>query len=365
MYKSVNGYGIISLAIIVFAVVSCSVSPNVPESPTRIVHQIITKVISTPTTQDDSDNTIDASESTPTITSLPKPLPTSTLSPIKSSYLAYTSARGGGSDIYIIQADGGEPQQLTFGCGSGGDCENTAPSWSHDGSRIAFISDRSGRYKGDFDIYILEVETGEISRLTNTDDLEVCPSWSPGDDYIAYDSDQRDQPGMHIVSLLSGGRRVFGSEEVSQGLCPQWSANGEKIAYYCESDQFGQERKICIADADGNNQRIIEGDYLGFGGFSWSPDSKFIVLVGSTSINDFGLLLINTITEEIELLRPVSGWAYSPTWSPDGNHIAFSSGGAWENEIYIINSDGTGLLQLTENDFDDYDVSWAPVSLLR
>jgi len=51
---------------------------------------------------------------------------------------------------------------------------------------------------------------------------------------------------------------------------------------------------------------------------------------------------------------------WMPSWSPDGDHIAFASDRDGDWEIYVINADGTDLRQITDNDHGDWDPSWSP-----
>ena len=52
----------------------------------------------------------------------------------------------------------------------------------------------------------------------------------------------------------------------------------------------------------------------------------------------------------------------SPTWSPDGARIAFVTGRDGNDEIYIMNADGSGLRNLTQHPADDWSPAWSPVA---
>lgn len=160
-------------------------------------------------------------------------LPNFDLSPAWSpdgSQIAFTRAApsprsdDAGAGIYVVSPEGGEPRKLTD--------DGIDADWSPDGTRMAFTSyrDRFGRtcfhecgISGE--IYVLDIESGETERLTESEANDGSPAWSPDGRFIAFTSD-RSNPEQHeneIYVMTASGedvRRV--TENAVWDLEPAW-----------------------------------------------------------------------------------------------------------------------------------------------
>lgn len=111
--------------------------------------------------------------------------------------IAFTSNRGGNTDLWIMNADGSNPKQLTDGQG-----QNTQPAWSPDGKQIAFVSDRNGNPE----IYSVQIDGTGLTRLTDDPGIDTDPAWSQTGDRLFFSSNR--DSGMEIYSLLLGSNKV-------------------------------------------------------------------------------------------------------------------------------------------------------------
>jgi dipeptidyl aminopeptidase/acylaminoacyl peptidase len=123
--------------------------------------------------------------------------------------------------LFVVGVEGGEPRQLTSG-----DFEDTTPTWSPDGRRIAFASARHEDWDTtlDADIYLVDADGGEPERLTGLDGYCSAPAWSPDGTKIAYlfTPDVMNEPRhgrVATVEVATGERRIL-AEELDRNCAP-------------------------------------------------------------------------------------------------------------------------------------------------
>lgn len=118
-------------------------------------------------------------------------------------------------------------------------------SWSPDGMTVAFASNRSG----DSDVYLIDVESGRVTRLTDDPVHDADPAWSPDGSKIAFTSHRNDVP--HICVMRRDGSDAAC---VTQGTQPSWSPDGARLTFYRDTPKG---TRIFIADADGSGVRQL------------------------------------------------------------------------------------------------------------
>ena len=229
--------------------------------------------------------------------------------------VAFVSDRDGNLEIYAVNADGSEMARLT-----NNDADDWQPVWSPDGRRIAFVSERDGN----LEIYAVNVDGSDLTRLSNNPSGDWSPAWSPDGRRIVYVSAREIVPRYapahtEIYAMNADGSeitRLTNSDRVARE--PAWSPDGRRIAF---SSSYGHAHSsIYVMDMDGSNARMAWGGIPGYGP-AWSPDGRRIVFTNYPGRGD-----IQTGDTEIYTINADgSGWTqltdndygdYSPSWGP-------------------------------------------------
>jgi Tol biopolymer transport system component len=244
-------------------------------------------------------------------------------------HIAFTAQTTTGEQIVVMDADGSGRQQLTT---QGG----VSPTWSPDGTRIAFGS-TYGVYKG---IFTMRADGSSMTRLTTSlFELQNDPGWSPDSSQILFDVPRPDGSDLYIMNVDGSGVRLL-RPNAYHG---RWSPDGTRIAFggLTSTGCSG----LLLMKADGSAETNLTPTMCHYNyDPDWSPDGNRIVFVGAC-----GLCIVKADGSEITTVpMPALGALSHPVWSPNGTQIAFTAGDWYGDKIYIINVDGSGLTLLTE-----------------
>ncbi len=268
--------------------------------------------------------------------------------------VAFASADGRSRDydIFVMDIQSREQRQVTFIAS-----RDLYPSWSPDGSRIVFASDREGV----FNLYTVDENGENRTRLTNSSGDDIHPDWSPDGSKIAFASDQAS--AVHQVYWMdprTGHQQKLTQSNIGMDY-PRWSPDGTKIAFYSAVvvKASGVLRQIWQVSADGTGLKSLIRD----GEFNdepvLSPTLKHIAFT-STRDDNTDIYIFDRDSRQILRLTHHPSSDSQPSWSPDGKHLAFISHRSGNVDIYRINADGGGLVNLTRSDADESMPVWSP-----
>lgn len=241
--------------------------------------------------------------------------------------------------IVFVAETGGVPDVHAIGEPSGGLIRLTDdgfgprhPSLSPDGHLLAFDGDADGNR----DIYVMGIDGTDLRRLTTHPGLDEQAAWSPDGQRIAFVSDRAGDRNVYVIDLEEADaeprpRRLTFSSAVDEE--PAWSPDGTTIAV--TSDQSASS-EIWLFDAEGEGSptQITSGPGTHTSA-AWSTDGAWIAAVArGTADGDLVVFRPDGSDERIVLDSPAE--EHHPTWSPDGNALAFTQEEAGVRSIALV-----------------------------
>ena len=203
------------------------------------------------------------------------------------------------------------------------------PALSPDGTLLAYASDRAD--EEDLDIWVQQVGGGQPIRLTEHEADDLTPVFSPDGRHIIFQS-SRDGGGVYIVPSLGGNERLV----AARGFNPRFSPDGKWISYITIPGGTFTTFRLLRVSVDGGPPTGIETGSLGFRQHVWSPDGKFILVLGwpgraadwwlvpvegGTTVKTDALTIFRRHGLDFRLLT-----THSPmVWSAERNDVLFSA----------------------------------------
>jgi Tol biopolymer transport system component len=253
-------------------------------------------------------------------------------------------------DVYVMNTNGSGLRPLTTNL-----ADDWWPTWSPDGMKVAFQSNRNltpGGNVSQLDIYVVSADgTGE-TRLTTDTTNEAQPAWSPDGAKIAFVSDRDSSNEVYVMNADGTGVTRLTADPLADEQ-PTWSPDGTKIAFVSNRDG---NPDVWVMNADGGNPLNLTNNAATDVGPAWSPDGTRIAF-HSARPGNFAIFVMNADGTGVQQLTGEGVPDELPAWSPDGTRIAFDSDG----ELWVMHADGTGLAQVTHSKFVlDFMPRWHP-----
>ncbi len=235
------------------------------------------------------------------------------------------------SALWDIPLDGGEPRKLTSGQWS-----DTAPAWSPDGTKVAFLSNRIDKKP---QIFVLPVDVGEAQQVTSGKVGVADFDWAPDSDRLAFvrelgqkdaEEEKKDDEEKSDVKVITSARYKFDGKGFLE-------------------DKVAQIFLTSISGKDDEPAQLTEGHFNHLSP-AWSPDGTKIAFVANrdegwdkSRTND--LWVMDVASKELRKLTDGKGSWRAPAWSPDGERIAIAgdadvAANGVNAKLYVIKTSG-------------------------
>ena len=268
--------------------------------------------------------------------------------------VVFTSLRDGNTEIYVMDADGGNQENLT-----NHPAYDAQPDWSPDGTKIAFVSDRNGDRT---QIYVMDADGKNPIRLTDGQGGKRDPDWSPDGRKIAFSVDVL-VDRIDVMDADGNNREKLEDQARHPSRHPSWSPDGKQIAFVSSRDEFGE---IYVIGVGGQGRKRVTQDLVGKLSPSFSPDGRRIVYAAEPEHEGFGhIYVVGSDGRNRVRLTHNEEHHWGPAWSPDGQVIAYYVwDGNLQGTIHLMASDGRYIRQLSDGrNARDYDPDISPLGL--
>jgi tol-pal system beta propeller repeat protein TolB len=275
--------------------------------------------------------------------------------------IAFTSSTWGGYAICIMNPDGSGMHTVVYNSR-----RNFMISWSPDNRRISFNSaDEQGS-----NVYLINLDGSDEVQVTHSN-IAIGGSWSPDGQQIVFTHGGGGYP-VHIVNIDGTPVRVL--PPLDSNDRPRWSTDGDRLLFW--SARNSGSAQIYTMKVDGTDW--VQLTNRGFNTApSWSPDGSRIVFVsdreyqrvpadpanpaslitGTPLQGVYQIYVMDADGSNVEKLTDY-GDNFYPSWSPDGNYIAFARRVGQNQQIFVMRADGSNPVQLTFRG-DNYAPVWA------
>ncbi|ARA94088.1 hypothetical protein AWN76_013615 [Rhodothermaceae bacterium RA] len=245
--------------------------------------------------------------------------------------------------IWLIDVQTGQKKPLVAG---------DLPAWAPDGKRLALVRAAQIYVVDVLDVEAARIDTSSLRPLTS-EGRNFFPAWSPDGAWIAYDSDAQDPSAPYEVWIM----RSDGSEKTNvsgySSRMPHWSEDGQRLVHKAYLGMGASE--IAVIDTAGGEIERLTFDTNMDDHPSFSPNGEQIAFCSQPQQ---GLPAIWVMNRDGTRPRKVSpDTAYHFDWSPDGKHLVFLYHPGYKpntleiypgsGELWVMNTDGSDLRRLT------------------
>ncbi len=221
---------------------------------------------------------------------------------------------------------------------------------------LLFASNRGGAYQ---DLYLLDIGSGSITRLTQGESNTFPGPFSPNGKKIVFTGFGLTHSYVGVMNADGSDPSDITNQPNSDNGFPAWSPDGSQIAFTSRRDG---NNEIYLMDPYGNQLKQLTNSPNDEFAPTWSPDGRQIAFLSdrNNTAGIYSIYIMNADGSNVRRLTNDGGNDYAPAWSPDGAQIAFRSVQKGQSDIYVVNTDGSHLTDLTNDPDEDWSPAWSP-----
>lgn len=227
-----------------------------------------------------------------------------------------------------------------------------SPSWSPDSKKIAFVTfDQNGRSRID----MLDLASGTVKNEISYPGINGAPSFSPDGSKLAFTNSQEGNPNIYVKDLRSGRVNRL-TDHWAIDTEAAWSQNGRQIVF--TSDRGGMPQLYMVRSTGGRAERItFEGNYNARA--QYSADGQYIVYVHGRGGNNFNIAAMNMSSRQTRILTATT-LDESPSLAPNGSMLVYGTKQQGKGVLAWVSVDGQVRSTMPVVDGDVREPAWSP-----
>ncbi|MGD0962537.1 MAG: translocation protein TolB [Candidatus Acidiferrales bacterium] len=271
---------------------------------------------------------------------------------IAQTQIAYASEKSGNKEIWVMDYDGANQHQIT-----NLKSISLTPRWSPDATRIAFTCYVPFRGITSAQICVYSTDSNHLISFSRYRGTNASPAWSPDGTQLAFMSSQGGDPEIYVSDLTGAHlHRVTFAAGVSTS--PAWNPKtGKQIVFV--SDRAGSP-VLYLSNSDGSDVQKIDLPDMGYViDPSWSPNGQLVAFSWRRPSGNYDIYAMDIASRQLVELTRDAGRNERPSWAPDGRHLVFESTRTGTRQIWSMLADGSEPRQLTYQGQNE-SPNWSP-----
>jgi TolB protein len=277
--------------------------------------------------------------------------PVRAASPGANGLIAFSACGNNGCVVSTMLPNGTDVHHLTTG---------NAPDWSPDGRKIAFDDTRTGQVQ----LFTMNADGSDVQQITHLAGGAADPSYSPDGSLLVFDHLPRtgccgniwtirpDGTGLHQVTHFTTENFPFQ---------PEFSPDGQRIVFWESSAYGGKFTAIFVMRANGTDIRRVTPLHMDAGHPKWSPDGSKIVFNNDVPLSVGDIFTIRpdgTGLTRLTDVIPLGAADFRPDYSPDGTMIVFDQlKGSQPISVWTMKANGSNAKLIKSNGVEP---NWGP-----